>query len=270
MKIFIYIVKVLFVGLFFVYSIILIYPLFFAPKAERLEQAEKKQGQYFSQKLFDILIFQNPDFDEAYFGKSIPHNKRGDYEKGFTILNKALQIDSRAHLGYRGWIKLRKLKDYQGCIHDLKKLDFLTPNFVDAPWGENIHYLLGQSYKGLKQYDLALKEFDENLNTEKDSSWVDPNLFLYKGIIYNELREYNRAIKNFDACLTSNYNNSSEAYFHKGIAFKKLNEIDSAKTCFKKAEELFNKGYKIKDIYNEVQDELYLSDILEELEYFDE
>ena len=270
MKRLLFIIKIIFSVLLLFEIFFICYLLFFAPKVKRFSFAEHNQGQYLSQKTFDILIFQNPNYSNAYFEKSVAFNKRGEYEKGFELLNKAVELDPKLHLGYRGWIKLRKLKDYQGCINDLKKLDSLTPNFVDAPWGENIHYLLGQSYKELKKYDLALKEFDKNLKTEKDSSWVDPNLFLYKGIIYNKLKEYEKAIRNLDVCLGQNHNNSPEAYFHKGIAFKKLNNLDSAKICFKKSEELFNKGYKINDIYNEVQDELYFSDIIKELKYFEQ
>jgi tetratricopeptide (TPR) repeat protein len=256
---------------FLAYSIVLIHPLFLAPAAERLDAAENYywQGVYYPEKIFDVLIFQNPNHSEAYFGKSVPYNKRGDFAKGFEILNKAVEIDPKIHLGYRGWLKYDFLKDYQGCIKDLKRLDSLTPNFVDYPWGDNIHYLLGLSYKGLKQYDESLKEFDKGLKSEKDSSWANPNLFLYKGIIYAELKDYKQAMSNFDACLKNNHNKSSEAYYHKGIIFKNLKQVDSAKTSFKMSLELFNNGYKNTDEYTEVADELYLSDILEEINSFD-
>tara|TARA_B110000037_G_C17037917_1_gene472408 strand:+ start:254 stop:1072 length:819 start_codon:yes stop_codon:yes gene_type:complete len=268
--------KALFV-LKIIFSIVLIlgisgicYLLLFAPLEKRFSLAENSQGSFLSQKMFDILIFQDSDYSDAYFEKSVAFNKRGEYNRGFELLNKAVELDPKLHLGYRGWLKLHKLRDYQGSINDLKRLDSLTPDFVDAPWGDNIHYVLGLSYKGLEQYDFALKEFDESIKTEKDSSWVNPYVFLYKGIIFNKLEEYEGALKNLNVYLKQNYNNSPEAYFHKGITFKKLNDLDSAKACFKKSIELFNKGYKIKDIYNEVQDELYISDILEELKYFDE
>ncbi|WP_077399122.1 tetratricopeptide repeat protein [Cellulophaga omnivescoria] len=270
MKRLLFIIKIIFSVLFLLGTFFICYLLFFAPKKKRFSFAEQTQGQYLSQKTFDILIFQNPNYSDAYFEKSVAFNKRGDYAKGFELLNEAVELKPKLHLGYRGWLKYHKVKDYQGSIDDLKRLDSLTPNFVDAPWGDNIHYVLGLSYKGLKQYKIALDEFDRSIETEKDSSWVNPYVFLYKGIIYNKLEKYEVAIKNLNVYLKQNYNNSPEAYFHKGIAFKKLNDLDSSKVCFKKSIELFNKGYKIKDIYNEVQDELYLSDIIEELKYFNE
>ena len=270
MKKVLFIIKIIFSSLFIFVVLAIFYLMFFSPKEKRFVFAEHLQGKFLSQKIFDILVSQDPKYSEAYFEWSVAYNKRGDYEKGFELLDKAVELDPKLHLGYRGWLKFHKIKDYQGSINDLKRLDSLTPNFIDTPWGENIHYILGLSFKGLKKYTLALKEFDENLKTEKDSSWVDPNLFLYKGIIYIDIGDFDKAIKNFDACLNNNNNNSPEAYFHKGIVFKQLNKMDSAKICFKKSEELFNKGYKLNDVYNEVQDELYLSDIIEELKYFDE
>lgn len=270
MKKVLFIIKIIVSTLLLLCILAISYLMFFASNEKRFVLAEHLQGKLISQKIFDILIFQNSDYSNAYFEKSIPFNKRGDYVRGFELLNKAVELDPKLHLGYRGWLRYHKLKDYQGCINDLKRLDSLTPDFVDAPWGDNIHYVLGLSYKGIKRYNLALNEFDKSIKTEKDSSWVNPYVFLYKGIIYNQLEEYGAALKNLNIYLKQNYNNSPEAYFHKGIAFKKLNNLDSAKVCFKKSEALFNKGYKITDFYNEVQDELYLSDILDKLKYFNE
>ncbi|MFL0082025.1 hypothetical protein V2647_10245 [Tenacibaculum maritimum] len=263
------IIKIIFSTLVIISIIGICYLMLFSSKEKRLSQASHFQGVYFSQKMFDVLIFQDSNQEDVYFEKSIPYNKRGDYAKGFKLLNKAVEINPKMHLGYRGWLRLVKLKDYKGCINDLKRLDSLTPDFVDAPWGENIHYLLGLAYKGLNINQLALIEFDKSIKSEKDTSWVNPNVFLQKGIIYNKIKDYNNALINLNVCLSLNNYNSPEAYFHKGISFKKLNKTDSAKICFKKAEQLYNKGYKNSDIYNEVQDELYLSDILDELKNID-
>ncbi len=257
--------KVVLSIIFLIYSGFIIYVMYIMPFNERFNVAEHSQGLYFSQKVFEILKSQNPNNSNVYFEQSVAFNKRGDYAKGFELLNKAVELDPKLHLGYRGWLKYNFLKDYKDCIKDLKRLDTLTPNFVDAPWGENIHYLLGLSYKGLKQYDLAFIEFDKNLKTEKDSSWVNPNMYLYKGIIYKNLKEYNKAILNLNACLKNNYDNSSEAYYYKGLVYKELGKIDSAKVFFNKSLNLYSQGYKNSDVYTEVQDELYLSDIEAEI-----
>lgn len=242
-----------------------IYFLFFCSKETRYLLAESIQGTYLSQTMFDILIFQNPKYSNAYFEKSVAFNKRGDYAAGFELLNKAVDIHPESHLGYRGWLKLHKLKDYKGAISDFERLDSLTPNVIDAPWGENIYYLKGISYKALSEYEMAILEFDKSLESEKDSAWVDPNLFLYKGITLNKLGRFEKAIKNFDACLTYSSNTSPEAYFQKAIAFKHLNQIDSSIKYLHKSKIILEEGRKLRDSYNEIQDELYLADIKKEI-----
>ncbi len=266
----IYFLKVALSLIFLSVIVLIVYFFFFSPKEKRFLMAEHSQGLYMSQIIFDILIFQDSDDSNSYFEKSVAFNKRGDYAEGFRLLNKAVELKPDWHLGYRGWLRLVKVKDYEGSIKDLKRLDSLTPNFVDSPWSNNIHYLLGLSYKGLNEYSNALNEFDKAINSEKDSSLVNHNTYLYKGIILKGRFKYYEALKNFDACIKYNYGNSAEAYYQKGLVYRNINKLDSAKVNFEKSLESFNKGYKHKDIYNEVLDELYLSDILIEIKKFDE
>ncbi len=269
MKKWLYLIKIIFSILFILGILLICYLLLASPKEKRFSFAEHTQGMFVSQKIFDILIFQYPTYSDAYFEKSVAYNKRGDYEKGFELLNKAVEIDPKSHLGYRGWLKLDKLRDYQGCIDDLTRLDTLTPNFVDAPWGDNIYHLLGLSYKGLKNYDKALKNFDTCINSAKDTSWVNSDVFLYKGIILNELGNYEKAIENFKVCLKLS-DNDSEAYYNLGKSYVSLDSLKEAKIYFNKSLELFNRGHRRRDYYNELQDQLYLSDIndqLKELEF---
>lgn len=261
MKRFLYIIKISLSLFFLLGSLLIYYLLFFSSKERRFSFAERTQGQNLSQKIFNVLIFQDPKFSDAYFEKSVAHNKRGNYDEGFKLLNKAVELDPKLHLGYRGWLKYHKVKDYNGCISDLKKLDSLTPNFVDAPWGDNIHYVLGLAYKGLQKNDLALLEFNKALMHD-DSSFVNTNLFLHKGIICYQGEKFEEALRNFEAYRKINYNNVTPEYcYWKGKVFNALQKNDSTLILLKQSKELYLKGYKNKDIYNEVQDELYLSDI---------
>ncbi len=241
------------------------YLLLLSPKEKRFSYAEHFQGKYLSQTIFDILIFQNSDYSDAYFEKSVAYNKRGEYAEGFRLLNKAVDLDPQSHLGYRGWLKYHKLKDYHGCIKDLRKLDSLTPNFVDAPWGENIHYLLGLANKGLDQNERALIEFDKALMHD-DSSFVNFNLFLHKGIIYYQKEQFQDAFNNFEAYKKANYNRATpEYYYWKSKVFRALQKNDSSLYFLVQSKELYLEGYKSRDVYNELQDELYLSEIQSEI-----
>ena len=116
MKIFFKILKYIISVLLLVYMVGLAYLLFLSPKEVRFNFASHLQGEYISQKVFDILIYQYPDYSDAYFEKSVPFNKRGDYAKGFELLDKAVELDPDIHLGYRGYMKLRFLRDYDAAL----------------------------------------------------------------------------------------------------------------------------------------------------------
>ncbi|SHJ09921.1 tetratricopeptide repeat protein [Aquimarina spongiae] len=259
MKILIKIVKVVLTILLFLFSIAIIYISVLAPKEKRFKMAEHTQGFYLSQTMFDILIFQHPEYSDVYFEKSVAFNKRGEYAKGFELLNKAVELDSKSHLGYRGWMKLRKLRDFDNALSDFNRLDSLTPNFVDSPWGEDIDFLRGECYFGKKEYQKAIVLFNRSIKNQKEG-WADIHSFVYLGICEYELRNYEKSIHEFKRALKQS-KNIPESYFGMAKSYQKLGQIEKAKEHILKAEKNIN--YKRDDSYNEFLNEIYLSEILE-------
>ena len=259
MKKFIKIIKVIFTILFFAYSIAIIYFIGFAPKEKRFNMAGHSQGIYLSQSIFDVLIFQHPYYSDAYFEKSVAFNKRGEYIKGFELLDKAVKIDPKLHLGYRGWMKLRKLRDFEGALKDFDQLDSLTPNFVDAPWGENIDFLRGECYFGNKDYIKAIACFNRSVKNQKED-WADIQTFVYLGICEYKLGNYEKAISEFKRALKQS-ESTCEAHFNLAMSYEKIGDLDKAKEHIIKAED--NISYKRDDFYNEYLNEIYLSEIIE-------
>ncbi|MCF6295795.1 MAG: tetratricopeptide repeat protein [Flavobacteriaceae bacterium] len=259
MKKFLKTVKVIFTVLFLAYTIVILYFLFFSPKEERFIIAENKQGVYLSQSMFNILTFQHPDFSDTYFEQSVSFNKRGDFSKGFQLLNKAVEIDPKLHLGYRGWIRLRKMRDFDKALIDFNRLDSLTTNFVDAPWGEDIDFLRGECYFGNNDYQKAIDFFNRSVNNQKED-WADIQTFVYLGICEYELGNYEKAVSEFKRALNQS-ENTCEAHFGLAKTYQEMGNLEKAKEHILKAEE--NIGYKRNDIYNEFLNEIYLSEILE-------
>lgn len=219
-------------------------------KKEKIQQSKE-----LSQK---IENFESNDSDE-YMGYSIHLNKAGDFENGFKYLNKAVELDPEVHLGYRGWIRLRKMRDFDKALADFKKLDSLTPNFIDAPWGEDIDFLRGECYFGKKDYRKAIELFKRSINNQKEN-WADIHSFVYLGLCEYELGNYEKSITEFDRGIKQ-YENLCEAYFGIAKAYYKLGDFEKAKVNISKAED--NSHYKREDIYNEYLNEIYLSEILE-------
>tara|TARA_B110000014_G_C20043787_1_gene542663 strand:- start:101 stop:877 length:777 start_codon:yes stop_codon:yes gene_type:complete len=219
-------------------------------KKEKIQQSKE-----LSQK---IENFESNDSDE-YMGYSIHLNKAGDFENGFKYLNKAVELDPEVHLGYRGWIRLRKMRDFDKALADFKKLDSLTPNFIDAPWGEDIDFLRGECYFGKKDYRKAIELFKRSISNQKEN-WADIHSFVYLGLCEYELGNYEKSITEFDRGIKQ-YENLCEAYFGIAKAYYKLGDFEKAKVNISKAED--NSHYKREDIYNEYLNEIYLSEILE-------
>ena len=259
MKTFIKIIKVFFTLLFFSFSIIMLYYTALAPKIDRFKLAEEFQGSYLSQTMFDILKMQHPDYSDAYFEQSVTFNKRGDYAKGFELLDKAVDHNPKIHLGYSGWMKLRKLRDYDGALSDFDRLDSLTPNSIDAPWGEDIDFLRGECYFGKKNYHEAIGFLNQSIINQKED-WADVHAFVYLGLCEYELGNYEKSISEFQRALNQS-DHVPEAHFGMAKAYQKTGELENAKEHILKAEE--NIGSKREDYYNEFLNEIYLNEILD-------
>ena len=132
----------------FCISILTIYLFFFSSKKQRFDIAEMFQGSFLSDYMFDRLLKSEPKNSKFWWESSVAYNKRGDFNEGMRRLNKANSLNATDHLGYTGWIKYTKLKDYENALKDLHRLDKLS-NVVEYPWGENISFQMGICYQGL-------------------------------------------------------------------------------------------------------------------------
>ncbi|MBT8239028.1 MAG: tetratricopeptide repeat protein [Croceitalea sp.] len=208
---------------------------------------------------FETAIEYDPSNSKAWMERSVAFNKAGNFEKGFEFLNKAVELDPQLHLGYRGWIRLRKIRDYDQALQDFDRLDSLTPNVVDAPWGEAIDFLRGECYFGKREYAKAMALFERNINNEKEA-WADVHSFVYLGLCEYELGNFENAITQFQRGLKQS-NKLPEAHFGMAKAYQKLGQLENAQAHVLKAEATI--AYKREDVYNEFLNEIYLSEIME-------
>ncbi len=244
------------------YTLLIVYHLFIWSKENRFKYAGNMQGVGLSQSIFAILNWQHPDYSDPFFERSVPFNKRGDYATGFHFLNKAVDLEPKKHLGYRGYIKLRLLRDYEGALSDFERLDSLTPNVVDAPWGEDIDFLRGESYYGLKRFNKALDCFSRSI-TNQGADWADVQTFVYQGLCYFEMSQFQNAKKAFESSLLQ-YEDIPEAYFGLGKTYLQIGDTTNAIKFLNKAKEKIT--FKREDHYKEFLNEIYIEDIEEFME----
>lgn len=112
------------------------------------------------------------------------------------------------------------------CCCFFERLDALTPDVVDAPWGEDIDFLRGECYYGLGNYPKALEHFEQSV-INQGADWVDVQAFVYQGLCHYEMGNYDDAIVSFENGLEQ-YETTCEAYF--GLAKTYLQIGDTIKT----------------------------------------
>tara|TARA_B110001450_G_scaffold85546_1_gene81439 strand:- start:2610 stop:3449 length:840 start_codon:yes stop_codon:yes gene_type:complete len=199
----------------------------------------------------------------TYHAISVQNTKNGNYNIAIPALEKAYKINPEEVGAYYGWVLLYYYHDYEKSLKILNTFDESTPNFSDYPVGECIHYLKGLAYKQLKNYEEAIREFDESINNDLKNhgeKWIDYQVFLNKGISLYYLGKHQEAILEFERTL-KNYDKCSEAFYYIGLCKLALNFKDSACQNLKKANELISQGYKSSDTYVELFHEIYKQQI---------
>lgn len=225
----------------------------------RFRSAELNQGTLESDLIFSYLIDKSPKKSNYYLEKSVAFNKRGMFQHGFIYLNKAVEIDPVSHLGYRGWIKLYKLRDYHGALKDFNTLDSSTVGHIDYPMSENIHFLKAICLYKLGQSDESIEQFQKATQTSLDG-FDDYKIKLYQAIVeYNEGRIdlskdlLNDVIKVYPKC--------SDASFYLSKIYFENKNLDSARMYAHYAKKYYLSGNVLKDKYNKLPFEIYLMDI---------
>lgn len=218
-------------------------------------------------EILDSAILLNPKNAAAYREKSVWFTKTGDYVNAYSLLNKAVELDPLDALGYRGWLKLYKLHDFEGAIKDFEALDKLTPTTTDYPWGENLYFLLGQAKRQLGKREEALIDYDkyiQEVSIKQGERWVELYTFIDKGICLRELNKYDSAIVSFYKALKY-YKECPEAYFQIAITLKSLNKSTEACDFLTQALIYARQGRLRVDPYKDYFNQLYVEEIEENL-----
>ena len=247
----------------FCICILLIYQAFFSSTETKFKIAAGPQGDYYSVYMLDHLIKTNPKNEKILWESSVAYNKRGENEEGMRRLKKVIEMNPRDYLGYSGWIKQTRLKDYENSLKDFHRLDKLS-NVVEYPWGENIYYLMGLSYQGLGNYDSAVVYYDKFISSEKNPDNIYPRMYTYRGKIEADRKNYSKALEFYNKTISLD-KNIAEAYYYKAETYRLTNKKDSAKINYNKSLDLINKGYKDTYPYDERFLEIYKPEIDEKL-----
>lgn len=223
-----------------------------------------QQGSYTSQKYFDQSIELCDNLGYSYMEKAVPFLKRGQFIEWKKLIDKAVEINPKEFLGYRGWCRLQFLRDYNGAIKDIEQLKRISKYDIGyCQTGDyHLNVALALCYKEIGQIEKAKKIFNTHLNLGITS--VDLYDYYHLGIIEYELGNYEQAIVCFKKQIQEN-DYMGETYFFIAKAYLKLNMTEYYYPNLIKAKEYYEKGYYRTDTYTETIDKVYLLDILIEM-----
>lgn len=198
---------------------------------------------------------------------SVQNTKHGNYVEAIQALEKSLAINAKEVEGYYGWVLLYYYRDYEKSLKHLNHYDNLTPQDVDAPVGENIHFLKGLCYYQMNQYQNAIKEFELNEKFEVSHfGQKNCNTYIYFYIArnYEKLNDFKNAEIYYKKAIQQSQF-PVEANYYLGLLYKQLNKKELSKKFLEKSLKDIKLGYKQQDIYVELFDEVYQTQIEEAL-----
>jgi tetratricopeptide (TPR) repeat protein len=221
------------------------------------------QGSAQSQYWLDSAIAICPGFAPAWHEKSVPFLKRGDFVTWRRILDKAVELDPRTYLPYRGWCRFEFLRDYAGAIKDLQRYDTLfefshtTSNDGDY----ELHLVMALCERELGDTAAAFHYF--GVAMDADSSIAGIYGWLHLGVTKFGIRDYKGAILALEH-ENRVYDQFADTWYWLGRATLATGQKAQAKKIFLHAKELINDHsgrYYIHGVYCEKLDTIYESDI---------
>lgn len=202
-----------------------------------------------------------------YHEYSVQNTKNGNYAEAFDALEKAVVLDAQDIEGYYGWVLLYYYRDYERSLKHLDHYDQLKPNEMKAPVGENIHFLKGLCYYQMRDFNKAISEFTLNLSFETEKFGIEnanAYIFFYLGRCYDQLGNLRKAGSCYEKAIRYTLF-PTEAHYYLGLLSRQEKKFSIARKHLEASLSLIKSGYKQQDIYVELFDEVYQSQIEEAL-----
>ena len=234
-------------------------------KYEACKKAMEIKGHYqFSkeyQTVLDEAIEIDPTFDYAYWAKSIAYLKSGDFVTWKKLIDKAVELNPKEHLGYRGWCRYQFFRDYKGAIKDIEKLDSLVDYDIGQSQNGTYHLNIakGLCYKAVGEKEKAITILEKQIKLNEEEDFVGAYDYLHLGVLYLETEKFEKAFETFKK--QSENNELAENQYYLALTYLKLGKPVESKSCLEKAKELYIEGRKMSDPYSNPMDKIYLEDI---------
>lgn len=211
------------------------------------------QGSRNSQIHFDKAIELCEDFAYAFHEKAVPYLKRGDFIAWRELMDKAVALEPEERLGYRGWCRYQFLRDYQGAIDDIERLEAMIDYDIGYAQNGDCHLIVAKAlaYKGLGEYEKALSIL-ETFTSDPDF-YALPYDLLHLGVMYLEQGDFSKALSSLNQQNEVNPQ-LADNYYYLAKVYISLGETDKARKSIKECISLYDQGLYRKDVYTTPMD----------------
>lgn len=197
------------------------------------------------QEALDKGLEQDSTIAYLWQQKAMPYFKSRKYEVGMEYVDKAVEYDVKRYLPYRAFIKCVFSKEYKKAIVDFEEC---LKRFGDSYEMDHTYtFYIGLSYLQLNEFDKAeqyfLRAVDKQKEVFQDVHHVD---LFYLGIVCFEQKRYEEAIAYFDKAIAE-YKEFSDAYYYKGLAQYKMQDIVAARASLELFDKYQKMGYSINE-----------------------
>lgn len=217
------------------------------------------------QTVLDESIEIDPTFDYAYWAKSIAYLKSGDFVTWKKLIDKAVELKPKEHLGYRGWCRYQFFRDYKGAIKDIEELDSLVDYDIGQSQNGTYHLNIakGLCYKAIGEKEKAMAILEKQIKLNEEENFVGAYDYLHLGVLYLETEKLEKAVETFKK--QSENNQLAENQYYLAMTYQKLDKPTEYKSCLDKAKELYIGERRMTDPYSNPMDKIYLKNIENEI-----
>ena len=198
-----------------------------------------------------------------WFLLSASYVKSGNFLKWKELIDKAVKYEPEVYLAVRASLRYKFFADYKGAIQDIDSLTMITSQDIGYTSNGTYHLNIvkGLCLKALGKIDEAIQIIEKQSKIDKDFSMFN---HLHLGVLYMQIKHYNKALLNFE--MQVEINNIAENQYYIGLCYKNLNQDKKALHHLKEAVKLYKSGLKMFDAYNQLFDQIYLTDINKEID----
>jgi tetratricopeptide (TPR) repeat protein len=192
----------------------------------RLGEVYLQKGQYNEAlKQYDNLIAQDSSNFEAWFDRGTLLAKMKDTNEAINSLETSFAL---LPINYSG-LALANLYVSRKDPRALEVCNILLSRDSTESQTEPL-YMKGVYYSEVKEYDNALKQFEECIKRD----WKMTDAYIEKGIILFERKNYTEALKVFNMAATVS-NTDADAYYWMGRCFENTGDKENAILNYERA-----------------------------------